>query len=71
MSAVRRLPALLAVLVFTLPLFAAPSWVERSNENAKLLLDIQARYGPEDASAIGIDGYDAAVSQLPLDLNAN
>ena len=70
MFAVRRLPALLAALALTLPLFGAPTWVERSNDNTKVLLDIQARYGPEGASAIGIDGYDAAVSQLPLDLNA-
>lgn len=70
MLVVRRL---FALLVLTLPLLAAPTappaWVERSNENAKILLDIQARLGPESASAIGIEGYDAEVFQLPPDLN--
>jgi len=74
MLVVRRLLVLAAALALTLPLLAAPAavpaWVERSNANAKLLLDIQARYGPEGASAIGVEGYDAEVSQLPPDLNA-
>src|SRR6185436_9015750 len=74
MFVARRLFVLLAAIALTLPLLAAPTavpaWVERSNDNAKLLLDIQARYGPEGASAIGIEGYDAEASQLPLDLNA-
>jgi len=51
------------------PLAAAETWVERSNANAKLLLDLQAKYGPEGAARIGIDGYDEAIRQLPLDLS--
>jgi hypothetical protein len=43
--------------------------VERSDANTKLLLDVQAKYGPEGAARIGIDGYDEEVSQFPLDLN--
>ena len=59
------------LLVTSLPLVAAegPGWVERSNVNTKLLLDVQARYGPEGAARIGVDGFDEAVSQFPLDLN--
>jgi uncharacterized protein (DUF885 family) len=58
-------------LVTSLPLVAAegPGWVERSNVNSKLLLDVQAKYGPEGAARIGVDGFDEAVSQFPLDLN--
>jgi hypothetical protein len=54
-----------------LPLAAAGDggWIERSNANTKVLLDIQAKYGPEGAARIGIDGYDEAISQFPLDLN--
>jgi len=59
------------LLVTSLPLVAAesPGWVERSNVNTKLLLDVQAKYGPEGAARIGVDGFDEAVSQSPLDLN--
>ncbi len=66
----RRFSALLLAVAVTVPLLAAPAWVERSNQNAKLLNDIQARFGPEGASAIGVEGYDTEVSQLPLDQNA-
>jgi len=69
MNAVRRLAALLFAAAVTLPLLAAPAWVERSNANAKILLDIQVRFGPEGAAAIGVEGYDKEVSQLPPDLN--
>ncbi|MCM2270032.1 MAG: DUF885 domain-containing protein, partial [Thermoanaerobaculia bacterium] len=48
----------------------SPGWVERSNANAQVLLDIQAKYGPEGAARIGIEGLDEAIRQLPLDLNA-
>jgi hypothetical protein len=66
----RRLSTLLLTVAVTVPLLAAPAWVERSNQNAKLLNDVQARFGPEGASAIGVEGYDSEVSQLPLDQNA-
>jgi hypothetical protein len=50
---------------------AAPQqeWVTKSDANTKLLLDVQAKYGPEGAAQIGVDGYDEAISQLPLDLD--
>lgn len=70
MKVVRRVAALLFAVAVTLPLLAAPGWVERSNANTKILLDIQARFGPEGAAAIGVEGMDAEVTQLPLDLNA-
>ena len=60
----------LTVLASGLPLRAAETegdWVARSNENAKVLLEVQAKYGPEGASQIGIDGLDEEVFQLPLD----
>lgn len=61
----------LVVLLSGLPLRAAEGgddWVARSNENAKVLLEVQAKYGPEGAARIGIDGLDEEVFQLPLDL---
>lgn len=46
---------------------AASSWLERSNENARLLLTTQARFGPENAGLFGVEGLDETVSSLPLD----
>lgn len=67
----RTLLFALLLMVTSLPLVAAegPGWVERSNVNTRLLLDVQAKYGPEGAARIGVDGFDEAVSQFPLDLN--
>jgi hypothetical protein len=35
-----------------------PAWVAKSNQNAQLLIDIVARYGPEQAAADGVPGLD-------------
>ena len=39
-------------------------WVTRSNENAKLLLEIEARFSPEGASRTGMDGLEEQVSRI-------
>ncbi len=46
------------------------SWIERSNENSSLLLDILVKYSPEAASRFGVEGHDAEVMSLPLDFHA-
>ncbi len=67
----RRLSTLLLTAALAVPLFAQQaSWVERSNANSKILLDILAAMQPEGASALGVEGYDAAIVQFPLDRNA-
>jgi uncharacterized protein (DUF885 family) len=47
----------------------AEDWVERSNANSALLLEVFARFGPEGAGQFGIDGLDEEIFQLPPDLN--
>jgi uncharacterized protein (DUF885 family) len=42
----------------------APSWVERSNTDAKVLLDVTARFIPENATQLGLQGYDDKVIDL-------
>ena len=42
-----------------------PEWILRSNGHAELLLQINAKYNPESASSLGVEGYDDQV----LDLN--
>jgi uncharacterized protein (DUF885 family) len=60
----------LAVATAALAQTAQPEWVKRSDANAQILFDILARYSPEDASALGVEGHDADIRQLPLDINA-
>lgn len=65
-----RLMALaILCLVASFPVRAADlPWVARSNENAKLMLDLTAKYSPESASTIGVDGYDEAITDYSRDL---
>jgi hypothetical protein len=44
---------------------APPAWIARSNENAQILLTLNAKYGPEGAARQGVPGLDEAVTQLP------
>lgn len=45
------------------PSFAQqPAWVAKSNENAKILLNIEARYAPESAGSLGVTGLDEQIS---------
>jgi Bacterial protein of unknown function (DUF885) len=39
-----------------------PAWVEKSNQNAQLLIALMARYSPESASAQGVPGLDEQIS---------
>ena len=41
---------------------AAPEWVDKSNRNTQLLLDVTARFSPEGAGNLGIDGLDDRIS---------
>jgi hypothetical protein len=40
---------------------AQPDWIVASNEQATALLDENAKYNPEGASALGLEGHDAGV----------
>jgi hypothetical protein len=43
---------------------APTAWVQRSNADAKVLLDTIARFSPEFATQVGVPGYDAKVADL-------
>jgi uncharacterized protein (DUF885 family) len=62
---VRRFLPLFAVLLSS-PLFAqnaaTPAWIATSNRYAQPLLDISARYSPEEASAQGLTRFDDKVT---------
>ncbi|MGO4380959.1 DUF885 domain-containing protein [Pseudoduganella sp. RAF53_2] len=46
---------------------AEPGWVAKSNDNAKLLLNLMAKYSPESASSLGVDGYDELITDMSHD----
>jgi Bacterial protein of unknown function (DUF885) len=70
MKAARLSLSLLLSLTFAMTLSAEPDWVKRSNDITAILMATQAKLQPEGASFIGVDGYDAEISQIPLDANA-
>ncbi len=46
---------------------AEQAWVTRSNENAKVLLGVLAKYNPETAGQLGVDGLDEAITDYSRD----
>ena len=67
MTKLRFLLALVPMLLAGAALPAELPWVTRSNENAKILLQVLARYSPETASDLGVDGYDEAITDFSRD----
>ena len=56
---------LLALITGLSPALAADAdWVEKSNEHAQIVLEVLARFAPEGAGSIGVDGLDEKVSDL-------
>jgi hypothetical protein len=43
---------------------AQTDWTEESNRNAQVLLHVIAKYSPESASSIGVEGYDEEIFDL-------
>lgn len=43
---------------------AAPAWVAESDRNADVLLQLMARFNPEDAGSLGVEGFDAQTVDL-------
>jgi hypothetical protein len=62
-----NLIALLSVLTPALAGAADQPWVTQSNQNTKVLLNVLAKYSPESASQIGVDGYDEQIVDLSRD----
>jgi hypothetical protein len=55
------------------PAFAAqtaapvvPAWVQESNRHAQVLLDVMAKYVPEQAASFGVEGHDEEISDLKV-----
>jgi uncharacterized protein (DUF885 family) len=55
--------ALVAFVVF--PVWATePDWVAESNRHAQVLLEILAKYSPESAASLGVEGFDERIFDL-------
>ncbi|QOL50114.1 DUF885 domain-containing protein [Massilia litorea] len=58
----------LLAAALTMPALAAePAWVTKSNDNARVLLNVMAKYSPEGASNLGVDGYDEQITDMSRD----
>jgi uncharacterized protein (DUF885 family) len=67
-SQLRTLLRALSLAVLLSPALAAePAWVSRSNTNAQLLLLTLAKYSPESASQLGVDGFDNQIADFSRD----
>jgi uncharacterized protein (DUF885 family) len=63
-----RMAFLAATLLLPVAAMAAePAWVTRSNANTQLLLELTAKYSPESASSIGVEGHDTDISDFSHD----
>lgn len=63
-----RAGVLALICALAAPSFAAePAWVTKSNDNAKLLLNVMAEYSPESASSLGVDGFDEQITDFSRD----
>jgi len=73
-TAPRLLMAGLVTLIFIAPVRAQPpakpaprpvaDWVKKSNQNAKLMVELMAKLEPEAAAQLGVEGYDDQISDL-------
>lgn len=70
MGLIRRIPLVLAAAALSLPASAADEqdWVAESNRHAQVLIDLFAKYGPEGAGGLGVDGLDEEVSRIGEDV---
>ena len=59
-----RLRWIIALVAAAVLQAAAPAWVARSNENAQVLLDPIARFAPEAAGSLGVNGLDEQILDL-------
>lgn len=66
-TAARRLAGLAILALTAAPAVAqtaAPDWVQKSDQNTQIVLDVLARFGPEGAGQLGIRGLDEEISDL-------
>lgn len=58
---------LLSLTTITFAEVPDATWIERSDRDSRLLLEVFARFNPEGAGAMGIEGLEHEILQLPVD----
>lgn len=61
---IKHLAAGLLLAVAGTATAAEPDWVAESNRHARLVLEAQAKFGPEGATATGVEGYEREIIDL-------
>jgi len=69
-TAICLLTAVLALSTANGPAPREASWVDRSDHNARVLLEVMAQFNPEGAAFLGVEGMDEEVLQFPVDRDA-
>jgi len=59
-----RVAILILALAAPAAFAAQPSWIDESNKNAQILLEVMARYNAEAAATFGVEGHDAEIFDL-------
>jgi uncharacterized protein (DUF885 family) len=60
----------LLLFVFASAQAADNTWIDESNKDAQVLLEVLAKYSPESASSLGVEGHDAEIFDLKPNLVA-
>jgi len=62
MQLIRAAAAATFLVLWAAPAAAdEPGWVEKSNANAQVVLEVLAEFNPEGAASLGVDGLDEAI----------
>jgi len=64
MRKLMQVALIVAVCAATPAIAKEASWIKKSNEHAQIVLDVLARFSPEGAGSMGVDGLDEQVLDL-------
>jgi len=53
-----------SILIVSAAQAAEPEWIAESNQHAQVLLEVNARYAPENAADLGLEQYDRQIFDL-------
>jgi hypothetical protein len=64
MRKLTRVGVLIAIWVAAPAVAEETSWIEKSNAHARVVLDVLAKFSPEGAGSLGVDGLDEQIMDL-------
>lgn len=60
----RKIMVLMCGMLFSFSGFADADWISKSNAHAQVLINVMAKYSPEQAGRLGVDGLDEEILDL-------